>query len=122
MDSSQSAKPVYTMKGVSDLLEVYEDKVAITPKGVMGFLTKGTSGMKTIPFASISNVQFKKPWPVLKRGYFQFIVSGGNGKGYLAASYDQNTFMYAEQEKLALQINAYVEKRMESIHRPQVLP
>jgi len=31
----------YTMKGVQDLLEVFEDKITITPKGVLGFLNKG---------------------------------------------------------------------------------
>ena len=39
-----SMSPVYTMKGVGGLLEVYEDKVDITPKGVMGFLAKGLKG------------------------------------------------------------------------------
>lgn len=51
---------IYTMKGVQDSLEVFEDRVTITPKGVLGFLKKGIKGTKEIPFASIVAVQFKE--------------------------------------------------------------
>lgn len=44
---------IHTMKGVGELLEVFDDKVTITPKGVLGFMAKGLKGTKTIPFSSI---------------------------------------------------------------------
>ena len=44
---------IHTMQGVQDLLEVFGDKVQLTPKGVLGFLNKGLKGTKTIPFTSI---------------------------------------------------------------------
>lgn len=37
-----------SMKGVQDLIEVFEDKVTITPKGVLGFLNKGLKGTKPL--------------------------------------------------------------------------
>jgi hypothetical protein len=40
-DKGKQMSSTYTMKGVQDLLEVFEDKVTITPKGVLGFMNKG---------------------------------------------------------------------------------
>ncbi len=51
---------IHTMRGVQDLLEVFEDKVTITPKGVLGFLNKGLKGTKEIPFHSIVAIQIKE--------------------------------------------------------------
>ncbi len=92
----QSGKgPVYQMKGVNDLLEVYENKLVITPKGVMGFLNKGLKGQKEIPFRSITAIQFKKAGSMTK-GYLQFTIPGGkeSKSGLMAAVRDENTFMF----------------------------
>lgn len=112
----------YTMRGVGELLEVYEDKVTITPKGVMGFLTKGIKGTKTIPFFSITAIQFKKSG--LTSGYLQFTVPGGNESkgGVFSAASDENTFMFAGQNDLALEIKEYIEKRIHELHQPQTAP
>jgi hypothetical protein len=56
-------KPVFKMKGVGELLEVYEASLTITPKGLIGLASKGLKGMKTIPFTSITAIQFKKSGP-----------------------------------------------------------
>lgn len=112
---------VYTMKGIGELLEVYEDKVAITPKGAMGFLSKGLKGTKTIPFFSITAIQFKKSG--LTSGYLQFTVSGGieSRGGVFAAALDENTFMFKGQNDLALEIKDYIEKRLRELHSPQAI-
>ena len=104
---------VYTMKGIGELLEVYEDKVAITPKGAMGFLSKGLKGTKTIPFFSITAIQFKKSG--LISGYLQFTVPGGieSRGGAFAAALDENTFMFKGQNELALEIKNYIENYSE---------
>ena len=31
----------FILRGVQDELEVYDDRVTLTPKGVMGFINKG---------------------------------------------------------------------------------
>lgn len=112
---------IYTMKGVGELLEVYEDKVAITPKGMMGFLVKGLKGTKTIPFFSITAIQFKKSG--LVSGYLQFTVPGGieSRGGAFAAAADENTFMFKGHNELALEIKDYIEKRIQELHNPQVI-
>ena len=104
--------PVYTMKGVGDLLEVYDDKLTITPKGVLGFMTKGVKGTKTIPFLSISAIQLKKSG--LTSGYLQFTIPGGNEsrRGLFDAASDENTFMFAGNNDQAVQIKEYIENRI----------
>lgn len=84
---------VYTMKGNGDFLEVYEDKVTITPKGVLGFLGKGLQGAKTIPFFSITGIRFKETG--LVAGYLHFTVHDVSDKGVLDIASHENTFMFA---------------------------
>lgn len=108
------------MKGVGQLFEVWEDKLAITPKGVMGFMTKGLKGTKTILFQSITAIQFKKSG--FTSGYLQFTVPGGNESrgGVFAAANDENTFMFAGQNELAEMVKNYIEKRIQELCHPQV--
>ncbi len=114
---------IYTMKGVQDLLEVFEDSLKITPKGVLGFLNKGLKGTKEIPFHSIVAIQFKEAGTLLS-GYIQFTIPGGNESrgGLLAAQQDENTFMFAEKKnnKLAIEIKTYIETTMRKLRTPQV--
>ena len=43
--------PKYSIRGVQDVLEVFDDKLMITPKGLLGFLNKGLKGTKEILLA-----------------------------------------------------------------------
>lgn len=102
---------MYFMNGVQDLLEVYEDRVAITPKGVLGFLNKGLKGTKEIPFASIYAIQFKEAGN-LTSGFLQFTIPGGNESrgGLFAAAQDENTFMFTKINNiLAKEIKDYID-------------
>lgn len=114
---------VYTMKGVQDLLEVFEDRVTITPKGVLGFLNKGIKGTKEIPFTSIVAVQFKEAGAVFS-GYFQFTIPGGNESrgGIFAATKDENTFMFAHAKNnaMAKEIKEYINGAIRRSRTPQV--
>jgi hypothetical protein len=114
--------PVYTMKGVGELLEVYEDKVAITPKGLMGLMSKGLKGTKTIPFTSIKAIQFKKSG--FTSGYLQFSILGGleSTKGVFSAASDENSFMFKEENDLACEIKDYIERRAKELNEPRTLP
>jgi hypothetical protein len=112
-----SSEPVYSIKGVQDTLEVYDNKVTITPKGVMGFLNKGMKGTKTIPFSSITAVQYKKAGG-FTNGYLQFSLLGGieSRGGLLAATQDENTFMFASKlNKKVEEIKKYIENKVESL-------
>ncbi|NLH48649.1 MAG: hypothetical protein GX444_08595 [Myxococcales bacterium] len=114
---------VYTMKGVGDLLEIFEDRVTITPKGVLGFLNKGLKGTKEIPFSSIVAIQFKEAGAVFS-GYLQFTIPGGNESkgGLLAATKDENTFMFAQTKNnaIAREIKNYIDEAIRKSRAPQV--
>ena len=119
---AMSSTVVYEMKGVAVILMVYEDKVTITPKGVLGFMTKGLAGTKTIPFGSITGIQFKEAGAVFS-GYIQFTIPGGNESkgGVFSAASDENTFMFAEKKnnELAEKIKKYIESAVLKLRTPQ---
>lgn len=114
---------VYVMKGVQDLLEVFEDRVSITPKGVLGLLNKGVKGPKEIPFASIVAVQFKEAG--IFSGYLQFTIPGGNESrgGIFAATKDENTFMFAHAKNnvMAREIKEYIDEAIRRSRAPQAV-
>ncbi len=116
---------VFSMKGVQDLLEVYYDRVTITPKGVLGFMNKGIKGTTEIPFTSIVAVQFKEAGEVFS-GYLQFTIPGGieSRGGILAAAKDENTFMFAYKvnNPKAKEIKEYIDSSVRKLHKPQVTP
>jgi hypothetical protein len=117
-----STRPVYSMAGVQDLLEVFEDCVTITPKGILGFLNKGLKGTKELPFSSIIAVQFKEAGVVFS-GYLQFTIPGGNESkgGLMAAAMDENTFMFAhaKNNKTAKNIKSYIDRAIRDARLPQ---
>ncbi len=116
---------IYTMKGVQDVLAVFEDKVTITPHGVWGFLNKGIKGTKEIPFVSIVAIQFKEAGAVFS-GYLQFTIPGGNEitGGILAAMADENTFAFAPKDNsLAKEIKEYIDLAVRNLRsRPESAP
>jgi predicted RNA-binding Zn-ribbon protein involved in translation (DUF1610 family) len=112
--------PVFTMKGTGEILKVYSDKLEIIPQGAIGFIAKGLKGTKSIPFQSIVAIQFKESGNMLKTGYLQFTIPGGNESrgGIFNAAIDENTFMFAEQNYLAAKIKRYVESRISELRNP----
>ncbi|MQA19297.1 DUF4429 domain-containing protein [Rugamonas rivuli] len=115
---------VYTMKGVQDSLEVFEDKVTITPKGILGFMNKGLKGTKTIPFSSIMAIQFKEAGALFS-GYLQFTIPGGNESrgGVFSAASDENSFMFANKSnnELAATIKEHIEQKVRELRVPSVV-
>lgn len=105
---------IFTIIGIQDEIRVYKDKIELTPKGVYGFLNKGLKGTKTIPFISISGIQHKKAGK-LTSGYLQFTLAGGNESkgGLLAATKDENTFLYTYLiEEQVQEIKDFIEKNI----------
>ena len=98
---------------------MFNDKLTITPKGLLGFLNKGLKGTKTIPFFSITGIQYKKPG--LTNGYIQFTISGGNESkgGVLSAASDENTFMFVSKVNDAvIEVKDFIEKRLHEVRQP----
>jgi len=114
------------MQGVNDVLRVYEDRVTITTQGLMGFISKGLKGTKTIPYDSVTAIQFKRAgWTT---GYIQFTIPGGHEShgGVMAAGMDENTFMFYsnvsqgdEGNKQAEEIKEYIEAKIKEIRAPK---
>lgn len=108
---------MFELKGESNLLVVYEDKLTITPQGLFGLLNKGIKGTKTIPFTSITSIELKESG--FLPGYIQFGTAdaSSNRGGIIAAHQDENTFMYKGRplnEQVAT-IKAYIEKAIQNL-------
>jgi len=102
---------IFELKGVNGQIFVYEDRVIIERKGVLGFMTQGLAGSKTIPIKSIQSIQFKKG-NMLTNGFIQFGILGGHEKtgGLFNATQDENTVMIKERDNLlGEQIKAHIE-------------
>ena len=113
---------VFELEGINGQLTVYEDKVVIERKGLMGFFSQGLAGDKTIPMSAIQSVQFREGG-MLTNGFIQFAVLGGREAhgGVLKATQDENTVMLkmGEQSIIGQQIKEYVEKRIIELSKPQ---
>lgn len=110
---------VFTMKGVQDELNVFEDHLTLTPKGVLGFLNKGMAGTKDIPFASVTAVQFKRAGGLVN-GYLQFSILGGVERkgGILGATKDENSFVFSmlgEGNERAEKIKEYIDSSLKNL-------
>ena len=113
--------PIYRMDGVGANLIVYDDKVEIVTAGITGFVLKGLKGTKTIPFHSISAIQFKEAGTWSGAGYLQFTIPGGNESrnGLFDATMDENTFMFRDDNEQASRIKNYIENRIRELRNPQ---
>ena len=103
---------LFHIKGVNGQITVYEDRVVIDRRGVMGFLTHGLAGTKSIPIDSIGSIQLKKGG-ILTNGYIQFGIVGGREAlgGIFKATEDENTVMFgASENNEAVQIKEFIEE------------
>ena len=101
----------FYLKGVNGQLTIYEDRVIIERGGVLGFLTQGLAGAKTIPMDSIMSVQFKEG-NMWTNGFIQFGIMGGKEArgGVFNATQDENTVMIkAATNDNAREIKDYIE-------------
>lgn len=108
------------IEGVQDTLRIYEDKLSITPRGVLGFLNKGLKGTKEIPFHSINAIQIKMAG-ALTNGYIQFTISGGNESkgGLLSAVGDENTFLFKKSDNETMEkAKQFIEEKIKSAKNP----
>jgi len=113
------------MKGISDVLDVYEDMVTIRSVGVMGFLYKGLNGSRSINYSSISSIQFKEAGNTLS-GYIQFTIPEGNIRKpglWSAAKGDENSFMFGNfgnSNELAANIVSYITSSISNLGKPKI--
>jgi len=103
------------------VMRVFEDKVIITQKGVMGFVVRGLAGEKTIYFSDITSVQFKNAgWTA---GFIEFIFPGSGDRpgGAITGVSNENRFSFShpimsQQKLLAAEmekVHEYIVERIE---------
>jgi hypothetical protein len=100
--------PVLSLVGPLCLLEVFEDKVAITPKG-MGVLTTGFIGTREIYYTSIVGIQFKEAGSL--PGHMELMLKGNNHFIFQALSKKNNA--------QAREIKNYIEAALRTVSTPQ---
>jgi len=108
------SSPIFLVKGINGQIELYNNKVCISRKGVLGFLTQGLKGNKEILISFISSIQFKKAG-ALTSGYIQFAFMGGKEAkgGLFQATQDENTIMFnINQQHEFEHIKEEIENRM----------
>lgn len=109
-------KVFYLDGGTGDILEVYEDRIVISHKGVLNFFAMGIKGDKTIYYNNITSVQLKKAGVLA--GYIQFSIHGGreNIGGLLGATQDENTITINMTKNIeAERIVTYINKKLAEI-------
>lgn len=105
---------LYALHGIGGQLFVYENRVVISHKGALGFLSQGLSGEKTLPMKAIQSVQFREGGSAIN-GFIQFGVLGGNEKqgGILSAADDENSVVFTKsQNALAFTIKSFIESKI----------
>lgn len=98
-------------KGIGGSLELLEDRLIIRRSAILGILTHGFKGEKSIPYSAITAVQFKRAG--FASGYIQFTLGGSNesSKGLWDATKDENTLMFGDNEVFE-NARKFVEDRM----------
>ena len=110
----------FYLEGVGGKLYVYENKVEIEHGGVLGTMSYGVSGMKTIPMQSIQSVQFKEGGMAFN-GFIKFGVLGGNEKqgGIMGATEDENSVIFKKKDNTeARQIKDFIESKIYASNKP----
>src|SRR5262245_20435326 len=105
-----------TANGVNGQLTLVGERIRISRRGAMAFLTQGLKGEKDIAISSITSIQWKNAnW--VTRGYIQFSFQGGaeaKGGAFQAAS-DENSILFSPGQQREFQaIREAIERRMHS--------
>lgn len=115
------------LKCTNGILKVYSDRVVISRKTAMGFISQGLKGDKTFFYKNLSSIEYKKP-SVWANGYIKFITSGTLeteqnlgllGSTKIEASKDANTLILRafnkEVPKQSERIYNYIIKKISEL-------
>lgn len=65
---------IASVKGVNGIVYVFPDRVVLSRKTALGFVTQGIKGDREIYFNDIKSIEFKKA-TMMANGYIQFITN-----------------------------------------------
>lgn len=109
------------MNGYNSDLDVFENHLTITTRGVLGFLKR----VKITPFSSISSIQFKKASFFPGPGYLDF---RGNEikRGFWGVVFEEKSFVFHKNiifgndvNEAAEKIKNYIEFKSTQLENPQ---
>ena len=88
------------LKGSSlgDTIYIYDDSIELVQTGLGSKVRKGIKGSKTVPFESITAIQYREG-NNLTNGYVQISIKGyqESKKGLLDAAQDENSIMFRKE-------------------------
>lgn len=62
------------VKGRNGIVTAFEDRIEISRKNIVGFLTQGLKGVRIIRFEDMTSIEAKTPG-LMSNGYIQFIIN-----------------------------------------------
>ena len=94
------AEATMIAKGINGQIELLGNKIRISRKGALSFLTQGMKGQKEILISQISSIQFKNAG-AFSNGYIQFAFMGGQEAkgGIFQATRDENSVMFKKNQQ-----------------------
>lgn len=108
--------PVYSLRGDFARLDVFEDRLLLTPVG-MGGLMRGFKGDLNIEFKAIQEIQHRKAGFIT--GYLRFVTAGTvkDLKGPNAAREDQNSITFdLSQNHEFEEVKGFIESKISQLH------
>jgi hypothetical protein len=119
------AAPVVLLsaQGRTGLIEAFEKGIVIDRRGLFGVLVQGFKGRKTIPYRSITAVQFKQA-NAFVNGFIQFSLPGGiERQGLFESAGDENTVFFISKQQAAFErLRDFVEERIGHDRAPVTHP
>lgn len=108
--------PLYEVDCAGTQLKVYEDCVSFSPKGTLGFLTKGMAGERKLFYKDISSIQFKESSKLFS-GFIEFYLKGQyntkQGGGLFSGTNNDNRFtFYNRYLPTMLEIKEFIQNKL----------
>ena len=105
------AEKRFELRGVDKTMLVFDDKISLKARGLLGFLNLG--GRKSIPLSKITSVQFHAG-NVFTRGFIELSIVGGiEGSGILSLRNTENTIYFKNKyRKHAEEIANFLEETL----------
>lgn len=104
------------LKCTNGILYVYEDRVIISRKTLIGFTTQGIKGDKTFYYKDLTGIEYRKP-TMFANGYIKFIVPGSNETNQKVTLIGTTTEAMQDENSLILRaFNKEVPKKSEEIY------
>jgi hypothetical protein len=122
------SKLIFETGMIGTTLKVYEDCVSLSPKGVMGFVSKGLSGERKFYYQDITSIQFKEAgWTA---GFIEFYIAGHENTkksgGAFSGIENENRFTFGgptignakKKNETMKEIIEYIEEQIEKAKAP----